>query len=132
MFADLIDGPLAHLPSGRFASNSAGALCAMITHNLLRAADTLDPHQAGGRVRRHPAPPGRARPGTAGPDTTPARAAPTPTLALGTTMAGHLDRSLRSSPRAPSSRLTPDHRRTGTTGDPDWKSWADQRHHHAP
>jgi DDE family transposase len=45
VFADLIDGPLAHLPSGRFASNSAWALCAMITHNLLRAADTLDPHQ---------------------------------------------------------------------------------------
>jgi len=45
VFADLIDGPLAHLPSGRFASNYAWALCAMITHNLLRAADTLDPHQ---------------------------------------------------------------------------------------
>lgn len=44
-FADLIDGPLAHLPSGRFPSNYAWALCAMITHNLLRAADTLDPHQ---------------------------------------------------------------------------------------
>ena len=42
-FADLIDGPLAHMPSGRFASNSAWAICAMITHNLLRAADTLDP-----------------------------------------------------------------------------------------
>jgi len=46
VFADLIDGPLAHLPSGRFASNSAWALCAMITHNLLRATDTLDPHRA--------------------------------------------------------------------------------------
>ena len=45
VFADLIDGPLAHLPSGRFAANSAWAVCAMITHNLLRAADTLDPHQ---------------------------------------------------------------------------------------
>ena len=43
VFADLIDGPLAHLPSGRFASNHAWALFAMITHNLLRAADTLDP-----------------------------------------------------------------------------------------
>jgi len=43
VFADLIDGPLAHLPSGRFASNHAWALCAAITHNLLRAADTLDP-----------------------------------------------------------------------------------------
>jgi hypothetical protein len=40
-FADLIDGPLAHLPSGRFAANSAWAICAAITHNLLRAAGTL-------------------------------------------------------------------------------------------
>jgi hypothetical protein len=47
VFADLIDGPLAHLPSGRFAANSAWAVCAMITHNLLRAADTIgaDPGQ---------------------------------------------------------------------------------------
>jgi hypothetical protein len=41
VFADLIDGPLAHMPSGRFASNSAWAICAAITHNLLRAAGTL-------------------------------------------------------------------------------------------
>jgi hypothetical protein len=41
VFADLIDGPLAHLPSGRFAANSAWATCAAITHNLLRAAGTL-------------------------------------------------------------------------------------------
>jgi hypothetical protein len=40
-FADLIDGPLAHLPSGRFPANGAWALCAAITHNLLRAAGTL-------------------------------------------------------------------------------------------
>ncbi len=40
-FADLIDGPLAHLPSGRFAANNAAAM----THNLLRAAGTL----AGGK-----------------------------------------------------------------------------------
>ena len=45
VFADLIDGPLAHMPSGRFAANSSWAICAMITHNLLRAADTLDPRQ---------------------------------------------------------------------------------------
>ncbi|MGH3467522.1 MAG: IS1380 family transposase [Thermocrispum sp.] len=43
VFADLIDGPMAHLPSGRFASNHAWALCAAMTHNLLRAAETLDP-----------------------------------------------------------------------------------------
>jgi hypothetical protein len=41
VFADLIDGPLAHMPSGRFAANSAWAICAAITHNLLRAAGTL-------------------------------------------------------------------------------------------
>ncbi len=45
VFADLIDGPLAHMPSGRFAANSAWAVCAMITHNLLRAADSLNPRQ---------------------------------------------------------------------------------------
>ncbi len=41
VFADLIDGPLAHLPSARFAANSAWAICAAMTHNLLRAAGTL-------------------------------------------------------------------------------------------
>jgi hypothetical protein len=41
VFADFIDGPLAHLPSGSFAANSAWAICAAITHNLLRAAGTL-------------------------------------------------------------------------------------------
>ena len=39
--ADLIDGPLSGMPSGRFAANSAWAICAAITHNLLRAAGTL-------------------------------------------------------------------------------------------
>jgi hypothetical protein len=55
-FADLIDGPLAHLPSGRFPANAAWALCAAITHNLLRAAGTLaGPSQAvarGATLRR--------------------------------------------------------------------------------
>ena len=46
-FADLIDGPLAHIPSGRFGANSAWAICAAIAHNLLRAAATL----AGARHR---------------------------------------------------------------------------------
>jgi hypothetical protein len=56
VFADLIDGPLAHLPSGRFAANAAWALCAAITHNLLRGAGTLaGPTQAvarGATLRR--------------------------------------------------------------------------------
>ena len=41
VFADLIDGPLAHIPSGRFGANSAWILCAAIAHDLLRAAGIL-------------------------------------------------------------------------------------------
>jgi hypothetical protein len=40
-FADLIDGPLAHIPSGLFAANCAWLACAVIAHNLLRATGTL-------------------------------------------------------------------------------------------
>jgi hypothetical protein len=40
-FADLIDGPLAHIPSGLFSANCAWLACAVIAHNLLRAAGTL-------------------------------------------------------------------------------------------
>jgi len=41
VFADLIDGPLAHLPSGHFGANSAWTLCAAIAHNLLHTAGIL-------------------------------------------------------------------------------------------
>ena len=41
VFADLIDGPLAHMPSGQFGANSAWVLCAAIAHNLLRAVGVL-------------------------------------------------------------------------------------------
>jgi len=57
VLSDIIDGPLAHLPSGQFASNAAWAICAAITHNLLRAAGTLagDRHAVarGVTLRRH-------------------------------------------------------------------------------
>src|SRR3954454_5224047 len=57
LFADLIDGPLAHLPSGRFAANAAWLTLAAMAHNLVRAAGCL----TGGRyalaraapIRRH-------------------------------------------------------------------------------
>ncbi len=48
VFADLIDGPLAHIPSGKFGANFAWVLCAAIAHNLLRTAGIL----AGGRLGR--------------------------------------------------------------------------------
>ncbi len=56
VFADLIDGPLAHVPSGRFGANSAWVLCAAIAHNLLRATGILagGPHaRARGATLRH-------------------------------------------------------------------------------
>ena len=40
-FADLIDGPLARIPFGLFSANCAWLGCAVIAHNLLRAAGTL-------------------------------------------------------------------------------------------
>jgi DDE family transposase len=49
--ADLIDGPLAHLPSGRFGANGAWLACAGIAHNLTRAAGHLAaPHYATARA----------------------------------------------------------------------------------
>jgi hypothetical protein len=55
--ADLIDGPLAHLPSGVFTANAAWLTLAAITHNLLRAAGTLassfHAKARGATLRRH-------------------------------------------------------------------------------
>jgi hypothetical protein len=47
VFADLSDGPLAHLPSGHFPANAAWLTVAAICHNLTRAAG-----DAGGTVPR--------------------------------------------------------------------------------
>jgi hypothetical protein len=62
--ADLIDGPLAHMPSGRFGANSAWILCAAIAHNLLHAAGVLaggtQAVERGTTLRRHITP---SRPG---------------------------------------------------------------------
>jgi hypothetical protein len=56
-FADLINGPLAHLPSGHFDANHAWTVCAAITHNLLRAtgslASTFHAKARGATLRRH-------------------------------------------------------------------------------
>jgi Transposase DDE domain group 1 len=41
VFADLTDGPLAHLPSGVFAANAAWLTLAAIAHNLGRASGCL-------------------------------------------------------------------------------------------
>ena len=41
VIADLKGGPLAHLPSGRFAANGAWLTCAAMAHNLTRALGCL-------------------------------------------------------------------------------------------
>jgi hypothetical protein len=41
VFADLKNSALAHLPSGKFAANSAWLVCAVMAFNLTRAAGTL-------------------------------------------------------------------------------------------
>src|SRR3954451_24978625 len=48
VIAELKNGPLAHLPSGRFAANAAWLACAAMAHNLTRAAGVL----AGGQHAR--------------------------------------------------------------------------------
>lgn len=48
--ADLKNGPLAHLPSGRFAANSAWLVLAVIAFNLTRAAAVIADH--GGRLAK--------------------------------------------------------------------------------
>jgi hypothetical protein len=55
--ADLIDGPLAHLPSGVFTANAAWLALAALAHNLLRAAgclaSTFHAKARGTTLRRH-------------------------------------------------------------------------------
>ena len=53
VIADLKSGPLAHLPSGRFAANAAWLVLAAIAFNLTRAAGTL----ASPSTPRRPPPP---------------------------------------------------------------------------
>ena len=55
VFADLTDGPLAHLPSGSFPANAAWLALAAISHNLLRAAGPWPACLRQGQ-RGHPAP----------------------------------------------------------------------------
>jgi hypothetical protein len=57
VFAELIDGPLAHLPSGRFTANNAWLACIAIAHNLTRTAGILAGRRHGtaraATIRRH-------------------------------------------------------------------------------
>lgn len=89
VFADLIDGPLAHMPSGRFGANSAWVLCAAIAHNLLRAAGVLADPQLG---RARGAPKDHQHSRSFHPTATQTRPAPARSLALGTGLAAVMAR----------------------------------------
>ena len=132
VFADLIDGPLAHLPSGHFGANSAWVLCAAIAHNLLHATGTLagQPHTRarGATLRRRssPCPPDwpdpPAHPCCTYPATGPGRRAG---CGCGTTPSA--TPSVTARPPLPDTNppaTRPEH--------PDqWKGWTDQRPRHA-
>jgi hypothetical protein len=133
VFADLIDGPLAHLPSGHFGANSAWALCAAIAHNLLHAAGTSPTNPI-------PAPAARpcaaasspCRPDWPDPPAHPcctypaAGPGPRPGYGCGITPTATASATAR-----------PPLRDTNPAGNParapdQWKSWTDQRLRHAP
>ena len=82
VFADLIDGPLAHLPSGRFAANSAWILCVAIAHNLLRAAGDSRRRPTHPRTRIDAAAQDHQRPRPTGLPATPTHPAPAHALAM--------------------------------------------------
>ena len=125
VFADLIDGPLAHMPSGRFGANSAWILCAAIAHNLLRATGVLAGGAHARGPRGHPAAAHRQHPRPTGPTSTPTGPAPTPHWPWAQTLARAVAQHHRTP--TPTARDTPDHRRQGPTGDHHRKSWADQQ-----
>ena len=105
VFADLIDGPWAHLPSAAFNANAAWIQLAVTAHALTRALGTLaSPRHAkarGATIRaelircRRPPRPHRTRPD---------HLAPARNLALATRLA----RRLQPPPTAPHQLLLPD------------------------
>ena len=101
VFADLIDGPLAHMPSGRFGANSAWVLCAGDrAQPAARRRNTGRPNPRR-RTRSHPAPKDRQRRGPVGSPATPTRPATYPShWPLGERMANPVAQHHRPTPTA--------------------------------
>jgi hypothetical protein len=121
VFADLIDGPLAHLPSGSFGANSAWVLCAAIAHNLLRAHR----HPRRWALRscrlRDPASADRGRAGPSGPAATPTDLPPAQPLAVRIALVAAVAQhnrisTLHSRLNRPSPTLSADFTRSGKAG----------------
>ena len=100
VFADVIDGPLAHLPPGRLAANAAWLTLTVMPHNLLRAAGCLTGH----RYSRNPPPAPDQHPSPDRPPGQTRRAAPARPVALATAVS----HPLRPHPPSTDHRLNPD------------------------
>jgi hypothetical protein len=123
VFADLIDGPLAHLPSGpvRREQRVGDLRC----HHPQPAPRRRRPRQrpACRRPRRDPAPTDRQRARPAGPTAAPSHLAPAPALALGRAVDCPMEERVRPGDRATDRRVTIDHSRTRHRPETDtWKA----------
>ena len=134
VFADLIDGPLAHLPSGHFGANSAWALCAAIAHNLLPRHRHDRRRPPSPRPGRDPAPTADRRARPPGPTRSHTGAAPPQPLALGPGMATAVEPDHRPPHRAQPARrcLTSTPPATRPEHPDQWKGWTHQRLHTPP
>ncbi|WP_146202593.1 hypothetical protein [Branchiibius hedensis] len=129
VIAELKNGPLAHLPSGKYTANAAWVACAVIAFNLARATAIAScmrlTRWATVRARDHqPARPDRDHRAATDP-------APTRALAVDTGLGsalGHRDRD----PAHPHQQRSDHPARPGATPGHQWKSRADRRASHAP
>ena len=139
-FADLIDGPLAHMPSGRFGANCAWLACAAIAHNLLRAVGMLaggDHAVARGATLRRDLVNIPARLAAPNADPSCIYRATGPANPLATPVAQRDRRSNRATPRRLTRPTSPDHpaskarpeKHTGKAGTGQQITHAPLRHH---
>ena len=124
VIADLKNGPLAHLPSGKFTANAAWLVLAAIAFNLTRAAGCLE--RARPLDHRHPAHPAHRRPRPARPLRPTTRAATAPAMALAASLRTAHDQRHRTTRHSPP--LTPP---TGPIRNTQWNSRTDRRLPHA-
>lgn len=115
VLADLIDGPLAHLPSSQFNTNAAWLQLAVTAHALTRTLGTLaSAHHAQGPRRHHPQRAHHRRRAPRPQRTRPGHLAPARSMALAT----RLERRLPRHPPRPPTPAAWTYPRAPTFADP--------------